>query len=101
MIERSYADLAQVVPAGERTLVTITTHAPDRDAVAFDALRELPLGYLGLLGSRAKIVRLLGGRPQQPHLHAPMGLPIGSHTPEEIAVSVAAELVAVRSGRMR
>lgn len=99
VVESGYADLARLVPAGERTLVTITTHAPDRDAAAFEALREVPLGYLGLLGSRAKIVRLLGGRPRPPHLHAPMGLPIGSHTPEEIAVSIAAELVAWRAGR--
>ena len=54
------------------------------------------------MGSRAKLAQLLAGRGKRPAwLHAPMGVPIGSHTPAEIAVSVAAELVAVRQGRDR
>lgn len=95
VVEQPYEQLAAVVPVGERTLVAVATHAPERDAAAVAALGDLPLGYLGVLGSRAKLATLTGAA----HLRAPMGLPIGSHTPEEIAVSVAAELVALRTQR--
>ena len=72
------------------------THSHERDAVALRALAGRPFGYLGLLGSRHKLKSLLAGEAQPDFLRAPMGLPIGSHTAEEIAVSIAAEMVAVR-----
>ena len=73
------------------------THSHERDAVALAALEPLELGYLGLLGSRAKVRRIVGDREMPAWFHAPMGVPIGSATPAEIAVSIAAEMVAVRS----
>jgi xanthine dehydrogenase accessory factor len=76
----------------------------------FDAVRELvgrPLRYLGLIGSRAKVLRIfeaLEGEGVAPAtlsaIYAPIGLDIGAVTPAEIAVSIVAELVAVRSGRI-
>lgn len=61
--------------------------------------------YLGCIGSRKKLAlcreRLLSAgftAEEYDAVHAPIGLPIGAQTPEEIAVSVAAELVAVRAG---
>lgn len=93
----AYEDLAQVVPPGPASFAAIMAHAHDRDAAALAALETLELGYLGLLGSRAKVRRLVGGRAMPAWFHAPMGLPIGSATPAEIAVSIAAEMVAVRS----
>ena len=76
----------------------------------FEAVRELagrPLRYLGLIGSRAKVQRVfdaLEGEGVAPTalaaIHAPIGLDIGAVTPAEIAVSIVAELVAVRSGRI-
>ncbi|MGM0386237.1 MAG: XdhC family protein [Actinomycetota bacterium] len=92
-----FAELGRRVPPGERTYVAIVTAGAESDAVALDALWDMPLGYLGVMGSRAKLARLLAGRGEKPpRVHAPMGVPIGSHSPAEIAVSVAAELVAVR-----
>jgi xanthine dehydrogenase accessory factor len=44
-----------------------------------------------------KVRQLHENCPAPPFLHAPMGLPIFSHSPEEIAVSVAAEMVGVRN----
>jgi xanthine dehydrogenase accessory factor len=96
-----YESLGDAVGVGPTSCVAIATHAHDRDRAALDALIDLPLGYLGLLGSRAKVHRLVAGRTMPPWFHGPMGLPIGSATPEEIAVSVAAELVAVRAAARR
>jgi xanthine dehydrogenase accessory factor len=92
--ECPYEELRTAIASGERTFVAIATHASDRDAAAVAALAGLTLGYLGILGSRAKIAHL----PDPPELLvAPMGMAIGSHTPEEIAVSIAAQLIAARA----
>ncbi|GGF99847.1 hypothetical protein GCM10010916_16370 [Paenibacillus abyssi] len=49
--------------------------------------------YIGVMGSKARIVLLADGLNAPDSLHAPVGLPIGAEGPEEIAVSIAAELV--------
>lgn len=92
-----YSDLARVVSSGRTSLAVIMTHSHERDAAALNALLGVDLGYLGLLGSRAKARHLVAGRAMPEWFRSPIGLPIGSQTPAEIAVSVAAELVAVRS----
>ena len=64
------------------------------------------LRYLGLIGSRAKVARIYDplvaeGMPADclERVHAPIGLDIGAVTPQEIAVSILAELIAVRRGK--
>ena len=91
-----YERLAERVPAGDKVFVAIMTHSHERDAVALHALAGCRFAYLGLLGSRHKLKQLLSGHSWPDVLHAPMGLPIGSHTADEIAVSIAAEMLAVR-----
>jgi hypothetical protein len=63
----------------------------------------LPLLYLGMLGSRRKAVLTAKqlrewGVPDESigHIHGPVGLAIGADTPEEIAVSIVAQMIAVR-----
>ena len=64
------------------------------------------LRYLGLIGSKAKVKRLydllVNEIPAEclSRIHAPIGFDIGAITPEEIAVSILAELIAVRRGRI-
>ncbi|HSN44617.1 MAG TPA: XdhC family protein, partial [Propionibacteriaceae bacterium] len=89
-----YDELSSVVTPGAETFVLIAAHQPSRDLAAVEAVTGLDLGYLGVLGSRSKVAHLALGSS----VHAPMGLPIGSHTPDEIAISVAAELIAVVDG---
>ena len=96
-VTRPYEELAEVVRPGRTSFAAIMAHSHQRDAVALAALEPLELGYLGLLGSRAKVRRIVGDREMPARFHAPMGLPIGSATPAEIAVSIAAEMIAVRS----
>jgi len=100
-----YARIADEVPAGERSWVTIMTFGHEHDRRVLEGLLGRRYAYLGLMGSRAKVARMLadfrrGGIPEE-HLaavRAPIGLAIGSHTPEEIAVSIAAEIIALRNG---
>ena len=88
--------------AAPADLVVILTHSHAWDYdLGLRALRS-PARYVGIIGSRKKAAlfrqRFLddGIPPEdlQQRLHNPVGLPIGAQTPEEIAVSIAAELIA-------
>ncbi len=89
-----------------RSAVVALTHDPKLDDMALMEALGSRAFYVGALGSRrtqeARKERLLtlGLTPQQAaRLHGPVGLPLGGRTPAEIAVSIAAELVAARNGR--
>lgn len=93
------------LPPGGYVVVVTRGHRHDHEAMRH--LVDRPVRYLGLIGSRAKIMRIfeaLAGEgvaaERLATVHAPIGLDIGAVTPAEIAVSIVAELVAVRSGRM-
>ena len=87
----------------ERSVVLTLTHDPKLDDMALlEALNSKAL-YVGALGSkrnnekRRQRLAQMGVRPAQlKQLHAPVGLPIGSRTPPEIALSIMAEVTAVR-----
>lgn len=92
------------LPLGGDAFVVIVTRGHRHDAQALRACIRRPAAYLGMIGSRRK-VGLLGREfvrrgwaeaADWGRLHAPIGLAIGSKTVAEIAVSIAAELVATR-----
>jgi xanthine dehydrogenase accessory factor len=92
------------LPPSAYVVVVTRGHRHDFDALRAIAGRELR--YVGVIGSRAKIARLVDlligeGVPAEwlRGVHAPIGLDIGAVTPEEIAVAILAELVGVRRGR--
>lgn len=81
----------------------IITRGHDFDHLILDTLIEHELAYLGMIGSKSKVhkslqkLRARGVSDERlDRLHAPIGLDIGALTPEEIAVSIAAQLVATR-----
>ena len=93
------------LPAGAYAVIVTRGHKHDLEALRELARRDLK--YLGLIGSRAKIARLYEMLAAEgldaallTRVHAPIGLDIGAVTPEEIAVSIAAELVAVKYGKV-
>ncbi len=86
--------------------VVIVTRGHTNDLEALRALAPRELRYLGLIGSRAKVARIYDalvtdGMPADvlKRVHAPIGLEIGAVTPQEIAVSILAELIAVKHGK--
>lgn len=88
------------LPLDAHSSVVVMTHNLERDMAYLAALRDAPIAYLGTLGSRERVGRMrsdsqLAGIA----LHAPAGLDIGSETPEEIALAVAAEIMSVINGR--
>lgn len=81
----------------------IVTHDHRLDEEALACFGALPHAYLGMIGSRRKIARVLqrlrakGKLPDLSRVFTPVGLDIGAVTPDEIAVSVVAELIALRA----
>jgi xanthine dehydrogenase accessory factor len=91
------------IPTSAYVVVVTRGHTHDLDAMRALAARDLR--YLGLIGSRAKVARisdalLAEGMPPEclDRVHTPIGLNIGAVTPAEIAISILAELIAVRRG---
>ena len=89
--------------------VVIVTRGHRHDLAALRAVVGRHLHYVGLIGSRAKLARLFEVLRTEhgiadevlARVHGPIGLDIGAVTPEEIAVSIVAELIAARYGRLR
>src|SRR5712692_7235439 len=86
------------------TAVAVLTHDPKLDDPALAAALRSPAFYVGALGSRRtqekRRQRLLeGGLDEKSlaRLHAPIGLPIGGRSPQEIALSIMAQIVATRN----
>jgi xanthine dehydrogenase accessory factor len=100
------SDVLARVGLGERDWVVIVTHDHRLDERALLTASATSARYVGLVGSRRKVLRLVERVAVQRHgevpverLFAPIGLDIGAVTPEEIAVSIVAELVALRHGK--
>lgn len=91
---------------GPGDFVALVTRNHLEDAAALEAVLGRGAAYVGMIGSRRKVAllrqRLLEASRIKPEelnrLHAPIGLAIGAVTPSEIAVSIVAELIAVRHG---
>ncbi len=103
-IVNNFSDLREIVPGGLNVYVVIMTFGYRTDDVAFRALAEKEFKYIGVLGSKAKMQKMFeewrnDKLPERilNKLHAPIGLPINSHTPEEIAVSIAGEIIAIKN----
>jgi xanthine dehydrogenase accessory factor len=89
-----------------RDAVCVLTHDTKFDVPAILAALDTDVGYLGAMGSRrtheGRLTRLLaGGATTQSleRLRSPIGLDLGARTPEETAVSICAEIIALRSDR--
>jgi xanthine dehydrogenase accessory factor len=95
-------------PIPPHAYVVIVTRGHNNDLDALRALAPRELRYLGLIGSKAKVARIQDqliaeGMPKEllTQINAPIGLDIGAVTPQEIAVSILAELIAVKHGKVK
>jgi xanthine dehydrogenase accessory factor len=100
--EEAYAQL----PINSNSAIVILTHDPKFDEPAILGALKTTAGYIGAVGSRKTNVdrrlRLLeaGATDAQiDRVHGPIGLDIGGKSPEEMAISILAEIIAVRNGR--
>ena len=100
-----YDRVAEYVPDGDRSWVVVMTFGHQHDRKVVENLLNHDVRYLGLMGSASKVKRLFadmeakGANPEAlSRVRAPIGMAIGSHTPEEIAISVAGEIIGIRNG---
>jgi xanthine dehydrogenase accessory factor len=89
-----------------RDAVAILTHDPKFDIPALEIALRSPVGYIGLLGSdttqtsrRSALVERGFRMEELERIHGPIGLDLGGREPEEIALEILAEIVAVGRGR--
>ena len=92
----------------EGTYIVAATRGHQHDEIVVEQAIRTPARYVGMLGSERKKIILWeriasrgGGREKLDQVYAPIGHNIGADTPEEIAVSVVAELIEVRRGARR
>lgn len=97
------AETADVVD--ERTVLCVLTHDPKFDIPLLEAALRTRAGYIGAMGSRRTHEDRLAGlraagvpEPALTRLSSPIGLDLGGRTPQETAIAVAAEIIALSSG---
>ncbi|MFN9301030.1 MAG: XdhC family protein [Acidobacteriota bacterium] len=105
VIAAEYEELFEQLPVCSSSYIVIVTrgHRDDMRVLRWAITTEAR--YIAMIGSRRKVIAVIRefekeGLPRDSFekIHAPMGLEIGAITPEEIAISVAAEMIAVRRG---
>ncbi len=100
-----YSDVGQHIQFSKKTYIVIMTQGHKADDTVLRQVLGKEYCYLGVIGSRKKTATLLEGlikdgfsRDEVTKIFSPIGLPIGSQTATEVAVSIAAQLIAVRKG---
>jgi xanthine dehydrogenase accessory factor len=104
IIAEDYESAIHKAEFNDQTYIVILTHRHAHDIEILEKCVGRTWCYLGMIGSRAKVARALdqlrsSGVPQEivEQIHSPIGLKIGANTPAEIAISIMAEIVQVRS----
>ncbi|MGI6070367.1 MAG: XdhC family protein [Blautia sp.] len=98
--------LADEVPPHPNTYYVVVTRGHAHDETCVRQVLQRPYRYLGMIGSKTKVARtkenlLMDGytKEQVDSIYAPIGLKLGGQLPEEIAVSIAAEIIQVKNKR--
>lgn len=102
-----YTDIRNLIPH-EAHAIVIMTHGHVHDKAVLEQCLDLSARYLGMIGSKKKVKETFDKLREQgidqttlDKVHAPIGLPIGSQTPYEIAISILAEIITERSKTRR
>ncbi len=105
VIAKEYAEVFAELPFDENTYAVLVTHKHAHDQEILEHCVRQKFCYLGMIGSRNKVAKAFARLREIGidegtigHVHAPIGMEIGANTPAEIAVAIAAELVAVKAG---
>jgi xanthine dehydrogenase accessory factor len=100
----SYENIGEFIESGANIFVVVMTLGYKFDEIVIRKLFDKNFKYFGVLGSKAKMKTLLKSLEKEgfdkqklKEIHTPIGLKINSRTPEEIAISIAAEIIAVKN----
>jgi len=104
-ISGSFEDAGELLEAGPKDCAVIVSRAHSGDGFALQSLAPRNLAYLGMIGSKRKVGKLMEKAREAGitedclgRVHSPIGLSIGAQTPDEIAISIVAEIIAVVRG---
>ena len=105
ILAQDYQNALQQLSFTDNSYLVILTHRHANDFEILEYCIEKPFNYLGMIGSRKKVATAFQqlrdkgiSEESIKRVHSPIGISIGAETPEEIAVAIAAQLIAVRSG---
>ncbi|MEP7164524.1 MAG: XdhC family protein [Ferruginibacter sp.] len=100
----AYTELNSMIESGEHVYVVIMTFGYRSDDIALKALLNKLFKYIGVLGSKKKMEKMFAEYRQEnidekvlKNIHSPIGIQVKSQTSWEIAVSIAAEIIAVKN----
>ena len=100
-------NLDRAVSIGPEDYISIMSRGHSMDLELEDQALRTPARYIGVIGSRHKVKTIDGKLMERGHTKedleraiSPIGLDIGGETPEEIAISIAAQMIAVRAGKL-
>lgn len=103
-LEIPYAQLSQEIPEGEDIYIFIMTFGYRSDLDVLQQIVNKKVAYKGMMGSEEKIQQLMGEMKdlgytddQLQSIHSPIGIPIKSRTPSEIAISIAAQIIQIQN----
>ncbi len=103
-IVMSYKNILSIIPQGNNIYVTIMTFGHSSDELVLENLIAKKIKYLGMMASDTKKHQIFTNlknigisKAILDTVHSPIGLKINSHTPEEIAISIAAEIIFIKN----
>jgi len=98
------AELPSHLKINRQTYLVLTTRGSALDVAGLPALLNTPAAYIGVIGSRRRWATTIKGLMEKgldeqklANIHSPIGLELNAETPEEIAVSIMAEILMLRS----
>jgi xanthine dehydrogenase accessory factor len=102
----NYENLSSYITEPHHTYIVIVTTGYISDLTALRQVADLNCRYIGLMGTKVKIKKIFNeavkeGTPKEllKKIHAPIGIDINSNTPEEIAISITAQIIKIKNSR--
>ncbi|OMF15420.1 hypothetical protein BK131_11125 [Paenibacillus amylolyticus] len=89
-------EIMPLLNVNNRDYLILMSHNFPRERELLEMVVNCEYAYLGIMGSKTRTARLLDGLPSLKNVHSPVGLSIGADGPEQIAISIAAELIACK-----
>ena len=104
---RDMEEAARELPSDPNTYIVLLSRGFSKDEAILSQLIQKDFKYIGMIGSLRKIAAMKENLQKQgilkgafSKLHSPVGLDVGAETPEEIAISIAAEIIAAKKGKL-
>lgn len=101
-----YAEIAEKINFNKDCFVVIMTHGHKHDALVLEKIIDKEYKYLGMIGSKSKVKTVLEDMVKNgfdiekvKSVYSPIGIDILTHRPDEIAVSIVAQMIAVKNGK--